>query len=233
MKSELATSGKANLERIGVDENNAGLSLTYVFSSSEYDLYIESLHSIINSFKGKRILFFEDDYYTTSVSDKLKTIKRAVGKIGLMDLKKHIIKKEDVKINDNNYFIDMALINGDLSEDVVKTIYSNVYNGVGVYFLLDNKPECVFSASLLDVIKGYNNSADSIFKVYFGETLSAERFFIIYKGGYIDDDYSYINHHVVKKNNAPLLEYIAKNSTHLYPIDFSKQLQLIESRRKG
>ncbi|CAI0818162.1 hypothetical protein [Serratia ficaria] len=184
MKSELATNGKTSLERIGVDANNAGLSLTYVFSSSEYDLYIESLHSIINSFKGKRILFFEDDYYTTSVSDKLKAIKRAVGKIGLMDLKKHIIKKEDVKINDNNYFIDMALINGDLSEDVVKTIYNNIYNGVGVYFLLDNKPERVFSVSLLDAIKGYNNSAENIFKVYFGETLSAERFFIIYGGAY-------------------------------------------------
>ncbi|CAI0807403.1 hypothetical protein [Serratia entomophila] len=233
MKIELATNGKSSLEKIGIDASDAGLSLTYLFSSSEYDLYIKNLHAIINSFNGKRILFFEDDYYTTNVSDKLKIIKRAVGKIGLIALKNYVIKKEDVKINGHNYFIDMALINGDLSEDVIKTIHRNIYNGVGVYFLLGNKPECTLSYSLLDVIKDYKDSTEDIFKIYFGETLSAERFFIIYGDGHIDNNYSHINSHVVKKESASLLENISKNSTHLYPIDFSKQLKLFESRRKG
>jgi len=93
MKIELATNGKSSLEKIGIDASDAGLSLTYLFSSSEYGLYIKNLHAIINSFNEKRILFFEDDYYTTNVSDKLKIIKRAVGKIGLMAIKSYIIKK--------------------------------------------------------------------------------------------------------------------------------------------
>lgn len=61
----------------------------------------------------------------------------------------------------------MALINGDLSEDVIKTIHRNIYNGVGVYFLLDNKPECTLSSSLLDVINDYNDSTEGIFKNLF------------------------------------------------------------------
>ncbi|OUI58196.1 hypothetical protein AZZ98_002039 [Serratia marcescens] len=61
------------------------------------------------------IVFLDDDYYVDNVSDKIKSIKRAVGKNGLMELKKNVIKKEDIIFNNRNYFIDMVEVSDDVS----------------------------------------------------------------------------------------------------------------------
>ncbi|HHK5889495.1 TPA: hypothetical protein ACQVSL_004846, partial [Serratia marcescens] len=39
----------------------------------------------------------------------------AVGKNGLMELKKNVIKKEDIIFNNRNYFIDMVEVSDDVS----------------------------------------------------------------------------------------------------------------------
>ncbi|AVN33731.1 hypothetical protein [Serratia marcescens] len=115
MRIKLITDAKASLKKIGVSVKDTDFSLVNVFSSDEYELYIKKLWETINSFKVKMIVFLDDDYYVDNVSDKIKSIKRAVGKNGLMELKKNVIKKEDIIFNNRNYFIDMVEVSDDVS----------------------------------------------------------------------------------------------------------------------
>ncbi|MFL4450691.1 hypothetical protein QTO19_04995 [Serratia marcescens] len=126
MRIKLITDAKASLKKIGVSVKDTDFSLVNVFSSDEYDLYIKKLWETINSFKVKMIVFLDDDYYVDNVSDKIKSIKRAVGKNGLMELKKNVIKKEDIIFNNRNYFIDMVEVSDDVSLLTVRGIYKAI-----------------------------------------------------------------------------------------------------------
>ncbi|BEN78163.1 hypothetical protein SMKC082_15730 [Serratia marcescens] len=226
MRIKLITDAKASLKKIGVSVKDTDLSLVNVFSSDEYELYIKKLWETINSFKVKRILFLDDDYYVNNVSDKIKNIKRAVGKNGLMELKKNVIKKEDAIVDNRNYFIDMIEISDDVSFLAVEGIYKTIYSGGGVYFFLQEGLTCE-SDSLLGLIKSYNDECSISCKLHFGETLTSERYFIL--TGVNEYNNSHLLCGVTRFTGEEVDKLIEKTSHH-YPMVFEKQILKFETR---
>ncbi|HEJ6941789.1 TPA: hypothetical protein SMF29_002566 [Serratia marcescens] len=226
MRTKLITDAKASLKKIGVSVKDTDLSLINVFSSDEYELYIKKLWATINSFKVKRIVFLDDDYYVDNVSDKIKSIKRAVGKNGLMELKKNVTEKEDIIVNNRNYFIDMVEVSDDVSLLTVEGIYKAIYSGGGVYLFLQESLICE-SDSLLGLIKSYNDECDISCKLHFGETLTSERYFIL--TGVNEHNNSHLLSGVTRLIGEEVDKFIEKTSHH-YPMVFEKQILKFETR---
>lgn len=226
MRTKLITDAKASLKKIGVSVKDTDLSLINVFSSDEYELYIKKLWATINSFKVKRIVFLDDDYYVDNVSDKIKSIKRAVGKNGLMELKKNVTEKEDIIVNNRNYFIDMVEVSDDVSLLTVEGIYKATYSGGGVYLFLQEGLICE-GDSLLGLIKSYNDECDISCKLHFGETLTSERYFIL--TGVNEHNNSHLLSGVSRLTGEEVDKLIEKTSHH-YPMVFEKQILKFEAR---
>ncbi|EMH5179567.1 hypothetical protein RGJ03_001223 [Serratia marcescens] len=226
MRIKLITDAKASLKKIGVSVKDTDLSLVNVFSSDEYELYIKKLWETINSFKVKRIVFLDDDYYVDNVSDKIKSIKRAVGKNGLMELKRNVTKKEDIIFNNRNYFIDMVEVSDDVSLLTVERIYKAIYSGGGVYLFLQADLICE-SDSLLGLINSYDDECSISCKLHFGETLTSERYFIL--TGVSEDNNSHLLSGVARFTGEEVDKLIEKTSHH-YPMVFEKQILKFETR---
>lgn len=226
MRIKLITDAKASLKKIGVSVKDTDLSLVNVFSSDEYELYIKKLWETINSFKVKMIVFLDDDYYVDNVSDKIKSIKRAVGKNGLMELKENVIKKEDIIFNNRNYFIDMVEVSDDVSLLTVRGIYKAIYSGGGVYLFLQADLVCE-DDSLLGLINSYDDECSISCKLHFGETLTSERYFIL--TAVSEDNNSHLLSGVARFAGEEVDTLIEKTSHH-YPMVFEKQILKFETR---
>jgi hypothetical protein len=214
----------AGLKDVGVSSNSDDMvmGLSFVCSAEGYPHVLDALSSIINSFFYKAIVCVDDDYYVNNVSNKIKDFRGALGKFGLLDLKKvseHF--NRFVSFEKSKYYIDVVRCSKDIPTGLIDKILSCLFDERQLFMCLSNRKITWPTANnaVLELRDFFINS--SLFcdclRIFAGVTLKSERFIF-----FIGEEKVLLTLEQKVKLNASCVmvsgfDDIFNTHTHIYP----------------
>lgn len=215
-------------EKLDLFSFESSSCIAWLYNAHELDSFTNSFAGFVNKFISKRLFILDDGYYPISSNQKIKHIQRALGGVGLPELKKFLTNKNDLIAKDGSIiYLDELVINEKIEINTVKKIIDKIHNGFSIDIIVSNNAND--SLSIRGMLMGEKsvNNLDG-FRVFFGDLISGERFALAV---YLNDSDSSLKDEKDIDNNDSVADYITEKVVHFYPIKFDKKMDYFMERK--
>lgn len=219
---------KVFFEKLDIFSLESSSCIAWLYNAHEIDLFANSLAGFVNKFFSKILFILDDGYYPISSSQKIKKFYRALGGVGLPELKKFLNNKTDLIAKDGStIYLDELVINEKIEINTVIKIIEKIHDGFSINIIASNNDH--ETLNYRDILMGEKsvNSLDG-FRFFFGDLISGERFAIAV---YLNDSDSFLKDEKDLENNESIADYITDKVVHFYPVKFNKKMNYFLERK--
>jgi hypothetical protein len=175
------------LKDVGILSNNDDmiLGIGSVYYTEFHSQLVDILSFVINGFYYKKVVCIDNDYYTANVNYKIKDFRGALGKFGLLELKKIGDCTRKIIFEREKYYIDIVNCSKEIPKNVIDKIFDCLFDGLELFMCIGDKqstwPIMENDKFLLDGFFNKPSFFKGYLRVFIGLTLEG-KYFIFFIG---------------------------------------------------
>ncbi|WP_326899433.1 hypothetical protein P8F81_14620 [Kosakonia cowanii] len=229
MKKTLFSTSENFSEKHGIVSVEPAVCMAWVFNSNEKELFVNDFLMFINQFHSKRLIVFDDGYYPIFSKPQIKVLQRALGGVGLYELKRFLVNKNDFIAHDGSrVYIDDIIINECIDKSVITNVLDKIYSGLSIDLFVssDGTYNSISAESILlekEAIKGIDGC-----RFLFGDLRNGARFAI---AACLNGSDAHFRCEDVCNRNEDFIDYLSESIVHFYPVNFKTKMACLIARK--
>lgn len=229
MKKTLFSTSEGFSQKHGIVNVEPAVCMAWVFDAHEKEFFINDFTRFINQFHSKRLIIFDDGYYPVFSKPQIKVLQRALGGVGLPQLKRFLVNKNDFIAHDGSrIYLDDIIINECLDNRLITHILDKIYSGFYIDFFVsgDGTYNSLSAETILlemEPIKEIDGC-----RFLFGDLRNGARFAI---AACLNGSDAHFRCEDVCNRNEDFIDFLSESIVHFYPVNFKTKMACLIARK--